>query len=139
MQRSGCRRFIKVLAKKCSRMWLRVFMVAIAGTGILLLTQPPRVSAQPPEIPNPDTWVTDGGVHAIETTRGIIYIGGDFTHVGPNAGTGSALSAATGNPQSPYSRANDTIHAVVPDGVGGWYIGGSFTMVQGVERNRQSP
>ncbi len=115
---------------------MRVFIVAIAGTGLLFLTQAPCVSAQPPEIPNPDTWVTDGAVHAIETARGIIYIGGNFTHVGPNTGTGAALSAATGKPQPPYSRGNDTIYAVVPDGVGGWYIGGTFTMVQGVERGR---
>jgi len=136
MQRSGYRPFVNLLALIFSKIPVGVVIILIAGTGILFLTHTSRVPAQPPETPNPSTWITDGTGHAIASGGSVIYIGGDFYHVGPNTGTGASLSTATGNPALAYSRANNIIRAVVANGSGGWYIGGSFTMVQGVERNR---
>ena len=88
-------------------------------------------------IPNENTWVTNGQVNAIvkDEINGIVYIGGDFTHVGPNTGSGAPLDITTGQPQFPFPKVNGTIHIVIPDGSGGWYIGGSFTQVGKVARN----
>ena len=39
-----------------------------------------------------------------------------------------------GLPVGPYPRVAGVVNAAVPDGLGGWYIGGSFTSVGGVAR-----
>jgi hypothetical protein len=55
---------------------------------------------------NTSHWITNGPVNAIAHSAGTVYVGGDFQQV----------------------------WAVVPDGSGGWFIGGSFNRVGGVER-----
>ena len=92
------------------------------------------LNAASPPIPNPKPWVTNGPVWAIAPSGPVTYIGGNFSYVGPNTGKSAPLSLATGEPIPPLSRINNTVEAVVPDGSGGWYIGGSFVHVCGVER-----
>ena len=116
--------------------FLVVFLLIITGFGLSFFVQPLNVLAQVSDTPNPNTWVTDGTVYAIATAGPITYIGGGFTYVGPNTGSGALISPTTGNPISPYLRINGPIYAVVPDGSGGWYIGGAFTQVAGVDRSR---
>ena len=91
--------------------------------------------AQPPDTPNPNTWVPNGPVHAIASSGSIVYIGGDFSYVGPKTGYGASISASTGRPLLPYSKVNSDIRAVIQDGFGGWYIAGSLR-VGDAERNR---
>ena len=86
-------------------------------------------------IPDPRYWVTDGQVNTIVRDGGVVYIGGAFTRVGPNAPYGSALDTLTGLPDMNYSIPNGPVTTVVPDGKGGWFIGGRFTTVYGQERN----
>lgn len=51
-------------------------------------------------------------------------------------GRGVPVDATTGLPAVNFPVVSDgTIYSVVPDGSGGWFIGGSFTMVGGVSRN----
>ena len=50
-------------------------------------------------------------------------------------GNGVPLMASTGAPAAAYPKVDGTVNAVVPDGSGGWYMGGSFTRVGGVARN----
>jgi hypothetical protein len=95
-----------------------------------------KALAQPSNVPNPNTWVTDGAVYAVAAADTITYIGGSFSIVGPNTGHGAAISTTTGKAISPYFSVNDSVFAAVSDGSGEWYIGGSFTMVGSVERNR---
>ncbi|MEX1140061.1 MAG: LamG-like jellyroll fold domain-containing protein [Bacteroidota bacterium] len=80
-------------------------------------------------------YVTNGTVRAVIVSGGTIYIGGNFTNVGPKTGRGTAIDTATGAPDLAYPRVNGYINAVVPDGSGGWYIGGLFTAVGGTTRN----
>lgn len=68
-------------------------------------------------------------------SKGLTYIGGDFTYVGPNTGYGAALSTTTGAPDLKFPRVNGSIYAVTPDGADGWYIGGRFTKVGDSTRN----
>jgi hypothetical protein len=79
-------------------------------------------------------WVTNGPVSSIARDRGTIYIGGNFTQVGPATGGWVAIDSSSGAAQQPYPMVAGTVHAVAADGSGGWYLGGSFTAVRGEPR-----
>ena len=86
--------------------------------------------------PREETWVTNGTVNAIVQTSDTLYIGGSFTYVGPSTGNGVPIDASSGLAVATFPQVNRTIRATVSDGAGGWYIGGDFTRVGGVTRNR---
>lgn len=83
-------------------------------------------------------YVTNGVVNslAFDSVNNVIYLGGNFSYVGPNTGGGVLIDDTTGIHDPAYARVNGSVAAVAPDGSGGWYIGGSFTNVDGVDRNR---
>ena len=60
---------------------------------------------------------------------GRIYVGGSFTQAGPNTGFGVALDPSTGVWAPAFPKINGTVLVAVPDGSGGFYIGGDFTRV----------
>jgi hypothetical protein len=64
-----------------------------------------------------------------------LYIAGAFRSVGENSGGLVPFDARTGQPLRPYTKVAGLINAIVPDGAGGWYIGGQFTAVGGVPRS----
>jgi hypothetical protein len=101
---------------------------------LLALQQSIHVFAQP-NTPRNGTWITDGTVSAVAYSKGLTYIGGDFTYVGPNTGYGAALSPATSEPDLKFPKVNGPIDVVTPDGADGWYIGGRFTKVGNFTRN----
>ncbi len=86
-------------------------------------------------IPREETWVTDGMVETIVTTPTTVYIGGRFTYVGPCTGSGVPLDATTGQPTAVFPKVDGTMDSCVPDGFGGWYVGGDFTRIGGLARN----
>ena len=88
-----------------------------------------------PSTPRESTWITNGPVHAVAYSKGLTYIGGDFTYVGPNTGHGAALSTTTGAPDIKFPKVNGPVYVVTPDGADGWYIGGNFTKVGDFTRN----
>ncbi|MCX8157379.1 MAG: immunoglobulin domain-containing protein [Verrucomicrobiae bacterium] len=93
------------------------------------------VLAPPSSVPRDDFWVPDGPVHALAESSGTLFLGGNFRMVGPNTGLGVALDAASAAPDTVLPRVEGTaIYAVVPDGRGGWYIGGDFVRVGGQPR-----
>ena len=55
--------------------------------------------------------------------------------VGPYTGGGVALDTTTGIYGSALPKVDGSIYIVVPDGSGGWYIGGEFTKVGDITRN----
>lgn len=79
-------------------------------------------------------WVTDGNVNATVQSGDTLYVGGNFTYIGPNTGSGTSLSLLTGAPLANSPRVDGLVLAVAPDGSGGWYLGGQFTKVGGVAR-----
>lgn len=88
-------------------------------------------STATPAATEPDTraWITDGTIHAIERFGSIVYLGGAFTYIGPNTGFGASLDASNGQPQTKFARLDSgtAVYAAVPDGTGGWFVGGDFT------------
>ena len=108
------------------------WLAALALLALLLAGRATRAQA-PADGPLP---VVAGTVNAIVRDGSTVYIGGTFSYVGPNTPNGSALDASAGTPNLAYARLNGVVNAAVPDGAGGWYIGGSFTQVGGVARSR---
>ncbi len=81
-------------------------------------------------------WVTDGIVYAAVRSGNTLYLGGEFTQVGPNTGGGAAIHAGNGRSTSASpAHVNGQVLASVPDGKGGWFIGGAFDRVQGSLRS----
>jgi trimeric autotransporter adhesin len=82
-----------------------------------------------------DLWGTNGSVQAMARLGGTLYIGGGFSTVGPTMGGGVPLDRTTGVPRRPFPRVLGRVNAAVPDGRGGWFIGGNFGAVDGVARS----
>ena len=72
--------------------------------------------------------VVDGAVNAVAASGSTVVIGGAFTHAGAYTGGFASAPAAGGTPAT-LPPVNGTVNAVVPDGSGGWFVGGSFTSV----------
>jgi uncharacterized delta-60 repeat protein len=81
-------------------------------------------------------FVANGSVNAIvpDLVTGKTYIAGDFTVVGPRTGAGVPLDSS-GSILGRFPEVAGNISVVMPDGVGGWFIGGSFAYVGGIARN----
>ena len=80
-------------------------------------------------------WVPNGTVYTIARNANTVYIGGEFTMVGPNEPNGAKIDATTGIADYSYLNPNGQVNAAIPDGSGGWYIGGNFTKIGGQTRN----
>lgn len=104
------------------------FLFLLFFTGIRIVGQSNTSDA--------NAWITNGTVNSVVYSNEKVYLGGDFTHVGPAVPFGTILNNSTGLPNMSYAAPNGTVLAVLADGSGGWYIGGDFTTVGGVTRNR---
>ena len=98
----------------------------------LLLSIPAR--AQLSSTPQEKFWTTDGTVYSMLETNGAIYIGGDFSYVGPNNGSGAVTPTNSTFPYVGWPGVDGDVYAATADGSGGWYIGGSFISVGDVVR-----
>jgi hypothetical protein len=94
--------------------------------GLAAVNQP--AVADPAAVPA-ESWVTNGTVYAVRQVGNRIYVGGAFTQAGPNTGFGVALDPSSGVWSPAFPKINGTVLTAVPDGSGGFYIGGDFTRV----------
>lgn len=84
-------------------------------------------------------WITNGVVYATARYSDQLYFGGTFTQVYRPITGGAVADRFTSDALPNFPRVLSgtgpgTIYAVVGDGNGGWYIGGSFTRVGNVSR-----
>ena len=95
------------------------------------------ISAQAQFVNRTNPYGFEGNVSAMAHTTDHIYVGGSFTGYGKNCFRGVLLTSSNDqvSANSPLNF-NNTINVSVSDGSGGYYIGGSFTSVNGVTRNR---
>ena len=78
-----------------------------------------------------------GSVSAIVPSGNVTYIGGNFEALAAITGAFARLDASTGKRAVPIAEAEDgEVRASVPDGKGGFYIGGTFTQLGGERRDR---
>lgn len=82
--------------------------------------------------------VVDGTGRALERSSdgATLYVGGGFSNIMTQSGEGVPFNETTQVPRTTYPKVwtgagggGSTIYASIPDGSGGWYIGGSFTNV----------
>jgi len=91
-------------------------------------------SAAPPPMATPQSgfWIPNGPVHAMATTNGVIYLGGDFDRLELRRGSGLALDLGSLDALPTFPQVNGQILAAVSDGTGGFYLGGQFTSADGL-------
>src|SRR5579859_1523717 len=94
--------------------------------GLLL---PSGAAAQPASEPLENFMVTDGTVSAMAFNSNVLYVGGLFGQVGLWTGGGVPVSATTGQAEAVYPSVSGDVGTVVSDGQGGWFVGGSFSLV----------
>jgi hypothetical protein len=80
-------------------------------------------------------WVTNGAVNSIAQSGNTIYVGGEFTYVGPHTGAGAVIDPNSGKTSAKFPAVDGHIYSSLADGKGGWYIGGVFTKVGAIPRN----
>jgi hypothetical protein len=110
----------------------RVLRAVLLG----LLAGLPLLSPVPAEaqVLREDLWATNGPVHALALTDDALYVGGTFTRVGQEVGGVMTIDGTSGAILEPFPYVDGTVHAVAPDGKGGWYVGGRFSYVRGQPR-----
>jgi len=81
----------------------------------------------------------DNTVFASTSIGDNIYVGGRFESLNTPVHKSTVLFAQNTSPSMgfhPVGYSSGEVNSVVPDGSGGYYLGGSFTQVNGVTRNR---
>ena len=92
---------------------------------------PPRLAAPPVSVSSRYVILGDGPVLRVGNT---VYVGG-VSQLGAPTGSAVVVSAPGGQTQPIAARVSGgSVKAAIPDGDGGWYIGGTFTNVGGVAR-----
>src|SRR5689334_18527862 len=82
-----------------------------------------------------DTWVVSGGffgvpqVQATAVDGSTAYVGGVFGYVGPQTGSVVSLNTGTGALTTPWPVVDGYVYAAVPDGSGGWFLGGDISSI----------
>ncbi|HET7225413.1 MAG TPA: FlgD immunoglobulin-like domain containing protein [Candidatus Eisenbacteria bacterium] len=87
-----------------------------------------RVAPTSAQVIRDDLWVTNGPVYTELISGSTLYLGGRFERVGPPIGGWAPLDPS-GTPIPPAPQLSGTVYCTVPDGEGGWYVGGSFDAV----------
>ncbi len=84
-----------------------------------------------------------GNALAVSSDGGVLYVGGGFSQYINESGEGVPFNQTTQEPWEVYPKVTTetggppaTVYAAIPDGSGGWYVGGSFTHVGGVAQPR---
>lgn len=84
-----------------------------------------------------------GQVLALSSDDTTLYVGGFFQEFSQMVGEGVPFDETTDEPLAVFPKVTTesggggggaTVYAAIPDGNGGWYVGGSFTHVNGVAR-----
>lgn len=79
----------------------------------------------------PVTSESDGVLDLSATTT---YIGGSFGYAaGRQSGGWVPIDRTTADRSATFPEVAGSVHATVPDGAGGWYVGGLFEQVDGVD------
>ena len=126
-----------------AKAWSRSGVIlAMAGILFFAIPAPFLASTCPPSAPGTppvfsledDLLVADGAVNYLSVYENTLYIGGAFEHVGKRTGGLIAVDKLTGVLDEGWPQVSGTVNVIVPDGSGGWYIGGDFTKVGAYDR-----
>ena len=107
-------------------------LLVLLISGALHAMVPFRAMSQ---VPDPDLWTTDGNVYAVVKDGNTVFVGGDYGFLGPRTGGGAPVRTDTGQPIRSLPWIQGSIYCALPDGSGGWFVGGSF-FLEGDSQNR---
>lgn len=85
-----------------------------------------------------DWWQPDGNVSSIarDSVNNIYYLGGNFENIAPFSPYSAIINLKTGYLSEKTATPNAPATTSIPDGNGGWFIGGSFNKVGDSIRNK---
>jgi hypothetical protein len=110
------------------------FFLFFLSVWVLAVAIPSFVHAAPTLSSTANTVVDalsfDDNIVAEATDGNTLYLGGNFTSVSKNSGNAVAYDAGT-DAQDTFPFFDGTVRAIIPDGLGGWFVGGSFGDVDG--------
>jgi len=87
-------------------------------------------------------YIFNGPIYATVTDGETLYLGGEFDEISRRSEIGEAIlfDETTKDIQAfPYistEEGGETVHASISDGNGGWFVGGSFTHINGLPHSR---
>ena len=118
-------------------MKMNTWRCGVVGALVLLgfLFMQAIVNAEPANEPDPDSVVTDGIIYSMQKTNNVLYMAGAFTQAGRRTGSWVPVSTSTGVAEAQFPQVNGQTLCMVPDGQGGWFVGGKFTVVGGLQRS----
>ena len=87
------------------------------------------------QVARSDFDITDGAIYAEVLSGSTLYIGGDFHFVGQHVGGGVPIDRSSAAPLRASPEVVGAVVVALPDGSGGWFIGGNFTTVGGLPRS----
>ena len=110
---------------------MRRLPLLLAALALLPAAAPAGAAVKPID-PLP---TTNGEVRAVTRVGDVIWIGGGFTRVAPRSGPAGLLAVPGGERDTSFPVLGPgTVDATVPDGAGGWYLGGAFDSAGGEAR-----
>lgn len=112
---------------------LRFRISLAAGMVACAVTLPKVLYAQSAA---PDFPAANNIVRALTLSGNRLYVGGEFSQLGSPSGGGVPVDSASGLPLSGYTKIAGAVSAVVPDGVGGWFLAGNFAVNGATARPR---
>ena len=78
---------------------------------------------------------TNGPVQSLLVDGSTLFVGGSFSSMGFYTGYSAQLSTTSDVPAGTWPAINGTVNVTISDGSGGWYVGGSFNQVGGINRS----
>ncbi|MEA2423699.1 MAG: trimeric autotransporter adhesin [Thermoleophilaceae bacterium] len=110
---------------------IAALVAALTTVGASHAKVPPAPAANPLPLAG---WTTDQPVHALTIAQNHVYLGGNFTRIGPVTGGAVALDATSAAYDAHFPFVLGRVYAAIDDGAGGVYIGGKFNLVGGLPR-----
>jgi len=101
--------------------------LALAGQALCAPSFGQSVPGLPSLKPRPDVWVPDEEVTRITPLGSTLYLSGTFEHLGPCTGAMALIDTTTGLAKDDWFRLAGTVKCTIPDGNGGYFVGGQFS------------
>src|SRR5215213_11875163 len=116
--------------------WLCLFGATTPGCGTAGDASDPFAQNLGPLVAGPvSSYVTDGAVSTFAVSGNTLFLGGQFSYIGPRTGGFPVVSTSTGTRDAAWPEVHGgAVLAVIADGSGGFYIGGDFTRVGNFNR-----
>lgn len=110
----------------------RVSIVGTVAAFSLALPAAANAAAVPQPVPGDESgFVANGTVRAVKPAGDFTYIGGDFTELHADAVGFARVGTTSGRRLAKSPITDGKVFTTVPDGEGGYFIGGNFHRVNG--------